>query len=138
MSSTKSKKYFSLNLNSQRTNPNRNNAGRILGNVLVKVLYLIANVVTLTGLDRLLNKEYMNYGNAWLQWTRLHNTIQYDYLGMRDHPKPGTSNFLFIHCICSINFIYGRNNLIAYNQSTISEFQLSKLLVRLFFYLLVI
>jgi len=78
------KHYFS-----QRTNPNRNNAGRILGNVLVKVLYLIANVVTLTGLDRLLNKEYINYGNAWLEWTRLHNTIQYDYLGMRDHPKPG-------------------------------------------------
>lgn len=86
---------FLLN-NSQRTNPNRNNAGRILGNVLVKVLYLIANVVTLTGLDRLLNKEYINYGNAWLQWTRLHNTIQYDYLGMRDHPKPGTSLF-YVH-----------------------------------------
>jgi len=78
------KYYFS-----QKTNPNRNNAGRVLGNILVKILYLVANVVTLTGLDRLLNYEYVGYGNAWLKWTRLSNTVQYDYMGMRDHPKPG-------------------------------------------------
>jgi len=78
------KHYFS-----QKTNPNRNNAGRILGNILVKVLYLVANVVTLTGLNRLLNGEFIGYGNKWIEWTGLQNTIQYDYMGMRDHPKPG-------------------------------------------------
>jgi len=72
-----------------KANPTRNNTGRVLGNVLVKVLYLIANVLSLVGLDKLMNGEYMSYGSAWLSWARLHNTIQYDYMGMRDHPKPG-------------------------------------------------
>jgi len=59
------------------------------GNILVKILYLVANIVTMTTLNGLLNGEFMGYGSAWISWTRLHNTLQYDYMGMRDHPKPG-------------------------------------------------
>lgn len=72
-----------------KVNPTRNNVGRVLGNILVKILYLLANVITLVGLDRLLNGDYIGYGNAWIKWTSLPNTLQYDYMGSRDHPKPG-------------------------------------------------
>ena len=31
----------------------------------------------------------MNYGNKWVQWSRLDNTLMHDYLGLREFPKPG-------------------------------------------------
>uniref|UniRef100_A0A7M5X4M6 Innexin n=1 Tax=Clytia hemisphaerica TaxID=252671 RepID=A0A7M5X4M6_9CNID len=78
------KHYFS-----KTTNPQRNNMLRIVFNILIKILYLVANLVCFLGLDRLLNGEYIGYGNKWIQWSSLDNAVQYDYMGMRDHPKPG-------------------------------------------------
>jgi len=78
------KHYFS-----KTTNPQRNNMLRIVFNILIKILYLVANLVCFLGLDRLLNGEFIGYGNKWIQWSSLDNAVQYDYMGMRDHPKPG-------------------------------------------------
>ena len=78
------KHYFS-----KTSNPQRYNAYRIIFNILIKILYLVANLICFLGLDSLLNGEFVGYGNKWLEWTRLDNTVQYDYMGMRDHPKPG-------------------------------------------------
>ena len=68
------------------------NIFRIVFNILIKILYLVANLVCFLGLDRLLNGEYLGYGNKWIQWSNLDNAVQYDYMGMRDHPKPGLFN----------------------------------------------
>lgn len=78
------KHYF----NSQ-TNPPRTNMLRIVFNILVKILYLVANLVALLGLDNLLNGEFVGYGNKWIKWSQLNNTMAYDYMGKRDFPKPG-------------------------------------------------
>jgi len=74
-----------------RTNPQRNNMLRIVFNVLIKVLYLVANLVCFLGLDSLLNGEFTSYGSKWISWTRLDNSVAYDYMGMRDFPKPGNN-----------------------------------------------
>lgn len=80
------KHYFS-----KSSNPQRSNIYRIVFNILIKILYLVANLICFLGLDGLLNGEFIGYGNRWIEWTKLENTIQYDYMGMRDHPKPGNS-----------------------------------------------
>ena len=78
------KHYFS-----KASNPQRSNIYRIVFNILIKILYLVANLICFLGLDGLLNGEFVGYGSRWIEWTQLDNTIQYDYMGMRDHPKPG-------------------------------------------------
>lgn len=69
--------------------PRRMDILRVLLNICVKILYLIVNVVALLGLDSVLNDEYVSYGGEWVKWARMNNTIAYDYMGMRDFPKPG-------------------------------------------------
>ena len=68
---------------------------RLLMNVSVKILYLVANVVAFVGLDNILNKEFRTYGKSWIDWSKTNNTIQYDYMGRRDFPKPGKEIFLY-------------------------------------------
>lgn len=72
-----------------RTNPPKAMALRVLANILVKVLYFAANLVTLLGLNNLLNDEFISYGSKWAKWSSLDNHIAFDYMGMRDFPKPG-------------------------------------------------
>lgn len=78
------KHYFN-----HRLNPPRTMMLRVIFNILIKLLYLIANLVALLGMDSLLNNEFVSYGTKWVQWSKLDNTVQYDYMGLRDHPKPG-------------------------------------------------
>jgi len=78
------KHYFN-----HRLNPPRTMMLRVIFNILIKCLYLIANLVALLGIDGLLNNEFVSYGNKWIEWSRLNNTVQYDYMGLRDFPKPG-------------------------------------------------
>jgi len=75
----------------RRTNPQKNNMLRVVFNVLIKILYLVANLVCFLGLDSLLNGDFVGYGSKWVEWSRLENSIAYDYMGMRDHPKPGNN-----------------------------------------------
>ena len=62
---------------------------RLVLNVLVKVLYVCANFISFLALDNVLYGEYIAYGKKWIGWSRLHNTLMYDYMGMREFPKPG-------------------------------------------------
>ena len=62
---------------------------RLLLNVIVKILYVCANFISFLSMDNVLYGEYADYGRKWVEWSRLHNTLMYDYMGMRDFPKPG-------------------------------------------------
>jgi len=62
---------------------------RPLLNVAVKALYVCSNIITFLALDNVLNGEYLRYGKRWIDWAKLGNTVMYDYMGMRDFPKPG-------------------------------------------------
>ena len=76
--------YFNHQVNSQQRS-----YLRIICNILIKLGYLLANLLTLYLLDSLLDKEYVSYGIKWVNWSRLDNSIQFDYHGVRDFPKPG-------------------------------------------------
>lgn len=58
-------------------------------NIIIKLLYLAANVIALAATDRLLEGEFFKYGIQWIKWTDKPNTIKFDYKGLRDFPKPG-------------------------------------------------
>lgn len=73
----------------RKTNPQRNNMLRVIFNILIKILYIVANLVALLGLNNIMNGEYLSYGSQWVSWAQLDNSVAYDYMGMRDHPKPG-------------------------------------------------
>ena len=62
---------------------------RVLMNILIKLLYFAANLVTLLCLNNVLNKEFIHYGTEWTKWSSLENHIAYDYMGLRGFPKPG-------------------------------------------------
>ena len=78
------KHYFN-----RKTNSRRSSLMRVLMNVCVKLLYLVANLISFLGLNGILNGEYVQYGKAWSKWSVLDNHLAYDYMGGRDHPKPG-------------------------------------------------
>jgi len=78
------KQYFSYKERSSRTL-----LLRVLMNVLIKLLYFAANLVTFLGLNNVLNKEFIGYGTSWSKWSSLDNHIAYDYMGLRGFPKPG-------------------------------------------------
>lgn len=62
---------------------------RILGNLGVKIIYIVVNVAAFIILDGLLNGVFRSYGPAWMNWSKLNNTMAYDYMGKRNYPKPG-------------------------------------------------
>jgi len=78
------KQYFSFKERSSRTL-----ILRVLMNILIKLLYFAANLVTLLGLNNVLNKEFISYGTSWTKWSTLDNHIAFDYMGLRGFPKPG-------------------------------------------------
>ena len=79
-----------------RVNPQERSYLRIALNILIKIWYFLANIIALFWLDSLLNNEYVSYGTKWVNWSKLNNSIQFDYLGMRDFPKPGKSIILVV------------------------------------------
>jgi len=62
---------------------------RIMGDFLVKVLYVFTSIAAFLLLDTTLNEGYMDYGLKWLQWSKLKNSLAFDYMGQRHSPKPG-------------------------------------------------
>jgi len=61
---------------------------RILLNIVVKILYVAANVVGLLVMDSALNGAFLGYGANWLKWTELSREKMYEYTS-QEHPKPG-------------------------------------------------
>ena len=63
---------------------------RVLMNIIVKILYIIANVVTLMATDFILHGQYIGYGLQYTKWSKLDNTLGNDHdLRVRKIPKPG-------------------------------------------------
>lgn len=54
---------------------------RIVGDILVKVIYITVNVVALLILDGVLNNGFIAYGVLWSDWAKLDNAVAYDYMG---------------------------------------------------------
>ena len=77
-------------------------------NVLIKLLYFAANLVTFLGLNNVLNKEFIHYGTEWSKWTVLDNHIAYDYMGLRGFPKPGWFvTWVFGGFLSQVGLLYG-------------------------------
>lgn len=64
----------------------------VICNIIIKVFYIATNVGTFLAIDYLLNYRFRLYGHQWIEWSKLKNNVQFDYLGRRNFPTPG--NFL--------------------------------------------
>lgn len=62
---------------------------KVLLNLLIKMMYIVVNAFIFYALNYLFNGDFYYYGTQWLKWMRHNNTIAYDYMGLRDFPKPG-------------------------------------------------
>lgn len=72
------KNYFNLETNQ----PTRQNI-RVLLNIVVKVLYMIANVLVLTFTNSLLNDQFTSFGSDWMSWNSQVNQVKHKYMGLR-------------------------------------------------------
>ena len=62
----------------------------VICNIIIKILYIAVNVGVFLSLDYLLNNKFRYYGNDWLEWGKLDNAAQYDYMSkLRNFPTPG-------------------------------------------------
>jgi len=73
------KNYFSM-----ETNQPTRQSMRVLMNIVVKILYLLANVLVLNFTDGLLNGRFTQFGSEWMAWARKEHVDQYKYMGVRD------------------------------------------------------
>ena len=62
---------------------------KVAMNVLIKITYLGVNIGAFYAMDTLLYGNYADFGVRWVQWAELNNTMRFDYMGMRNFPKPG-------------------------------------------------
>jgi len=60
---------------------------RILMNVIIKLLYVLVNVVSFFVLNNSLDTTFLSYGVSWMSWTRLNSTAQLEFES-RDSPTP--------------------------------------------------
>ena len=61
----------------------------VLANIIIKLCYIGANVGTFLAIDYLVNNQFRFYGHHWVEWAKLNNSVQFDYLGERNYPTPG-------------------------------------------------
>lgn len=78
------KNYFNYQIN-----PPRLMRMRLLANLVVKLCYLIVNVLAFVFTDSLINGDFKNYGNEWVKWSKKTNEGAYDYTTSRQAMKPG-------------------------------------------------
>lgn len=71
------------------TNPVKFHRFRIIFGYIIKILYIVVNLIALYGTDSLLYGKFIGYGPAWVKWSRSANHVQHDYMGTRNYPKPG-------------------------------------------------
>ena len=70
------KNYFNYKINSEFRM-----RMRIIGNILIKLLYIVGNVAAFLIVDGILNGDYKTYGITWTTWSKLPNSMAYDYMG---------------------------------------------------------
>lgn len=86
----------------RKLNPVKKQRLRVLGTLLVKVLYIVVNVAAFLALDSILYGKYRTFGSNWISWSKLDNHIQYDHMGLRNTPKPA-NQLLPSFAICEIS-----------------------------------
>ena len=64
-----------------RINTESRMRGRVIGNIFVKILYIVFNVAAFLIVDDILNGDYKSYGVTWVTWSKLPNSLAYDYMG---------------------------------------------------------
>lgn len=61
---------------------------RLLATVMVKILYIMVNIVAFTASDNLLNGDFITYGSKWINWGKLDNAVEFDYTSSRHSWRP--------------------------------------------------
>lgn len=62
---------------------------KIVLNLVVKVLYIVASVAAFVITDGVWLGEFASFGNEWISWAKLPNALSYDYMGKRVFAKAG-------------------------------------------------
>lgn len=78
------KNYFNYQIN-----PKFRQQLRLAANIIVKICYLLVNVIAFTATDSLLNGDFRKYGSQWIDWSKKTNEMAYDYTSSRNMIKPG-------------------------------------------------
>lgn len=52
---------------------------RILANILVKILYVVVNVIGFLVIDSAMNGEFIGYGSSWVHWLGLPSNEMHEY-----------------------------------------------------------
>ncbi|XP_057305804.1 uncharacterized protein LOC130644282 [Hydractinia symbiolongicarpus] len=73
---------------SRHSRSTSNQTIRVLLNILVKILYVVANIAGFIVIDSAINKEFIKYGGRWSSWLGKTNEGRHDYT-QPDEPKPG-------------------------------------------------
>jgi len=56
--------------------------------LLIKILYVFVNALAFYSKNKIFNGEFYYYGFKWLNWSQQNNTVQFDYVGKREFPRP--------------------------------------------------
>merc|ERR1712048_1477075 len=59
-----------------------------MGNLLVKLSYIGANILAFNVTNMAFNGDFKNYGSKWLNWSQIKNEDAHAYARYRDYPKP--------------------------------------------------
>ena len=78
------KNYFNY-----KVNPISRLRLRIWSNILVKILYIVANFFAFYFTDYLLLGNYIGYGTKYLDWSKMGTTSTHVQINQRKTPKPG-------------------------------------------------
>ena len=62
---------------------------RVMVNILIKLLYIVSNVIGFVATNKVLYGNFSKFGSAWVDWSGLDNALAHDYHGKRPTPKPG-------------------------------------------------
>lgn len=72
------KNYFNM-----ETNQPTRQMLKVVMNLVVKVLYLVSNILVLSFTDGLLNGRFSQFGSEWMAWAKREHVEQYKYMGVR-------------------------------------------------------
>jgi len=79
-----SKNYFD-----RAINPLSRQNFKIVANIVIKIGYLLVNVLVFVFTDGVLNGDFKNYGTSWINWSSLENEDAYNYVDIRKFVKAG-------------------------------------------------
>jgi len=75
---------------------------KVVVNVIVKILYILTNVVAFTATDGVLHGEFSSYGKKWLKWSEQPNEEEYDYTSAPHEGQNPASVLLPTFGLCEV------------------------------------